>query len=248
MTGRSGRGSSLDPGSLRWVRGLLPDVEGTAWWAEVASCLAETPDPGERRRFLRSYRWSAPQLVWTSWTSQVRCVQPVQQSIKYSSVEWKGRDMAFASPEDKFGIKLGSRGRTLEQSYSMIAGSIYIVGGIIGFFITGFANITEMTNHALFGIFMLNPLHNIVHIFFGLLWLLGAFALTPAGNEGVNIALAGVYVLAAVLGFLGYFSLLSIPSGFAGDNWLHLVTAVVTLVFGSGVLSATGSRQTSTAY
>jgi hypothetical protein len=156
--------------------------------------------------------------------------------------------MAFASPEDKFGIKVQRRAhRTLEQNYSMIAGSIYIVGGIIGFFITGFASITEMTNHALFWIFMLNPFHNIVHIFFGLLWLLGSFALTPAGNEGINITLAGVYLLAAVLGFLGYFSLLSIPSGFAGDNWLHLVTAVVTLIFGSGLLSAMGGRQAATA-
>ncbi|HZD16143.1 MAG TPA: hypothetical protein VE196_13695, partial [Pseudonocardiaceae bacterium] len=66
--------------------------------------------------------------------------------------------MAFASPEDKFGIKLRSRPtRTLEQNFSMIAGSVYVVGGIIGFFITGFGNMTEMTNHAMLGVFMLNP-------------------------------------------------------------------------------------------
>jgi hypothetical protein len=219
-----------------------------AWWAEVISCLAETSDLSERRRYLRSYRRSVPQLVWTSWMSQVRRVAPAPAGVGYSNVEWKGIDMAFYSPEDKFGIKLQTRGRAPEQTYSMIAGSVYIVGGIIGFFITGFtANFTEMTNHDLFGIFMVNPLHNIVHIFFGALWLLGAFALTPAGNEGVNITLAGVYLLAAVLGFLGYFSLLSIPSGFAGDNWLHLVTAVVTLIFGSGLLSGVGGRQAATA-
>ena len=62
-------------------------------------------------------------------------------------VGWKGTDMAFASPEDKFGIKLQSRGRNFEQNVSMILGSIYIVGGIIGFFISGFSNFTEMTNH-----------------------------------------------------------------------------------------------------
>jgi hypothetical protein len=65
-------------------------------------------------------------------------------------------EMAFASPEDRFGIKL--RGRpttTLEQNFSMVAGSVYVVGGIIGFFITGFTNVTEMTNHAMFGVFML---------------------------------------------------------------------------------------------
>ncbi|MBV8541127.1 MAG: DUF4383 domain-containing protein [Pseudonocardiales bacterium] len=157
--------------------------------------------------------------------------------------------MTFASPEDKFGIKVqsGRAPRTLEQNFSMIAGSIYVVGGIIGFFITGFSNITEMTNHALLGVFMLNPYHNIVHLVIGSLWLIAAFALTPAGTEGLNIAIGGVYALATLLGFMGYLSLLSIPSGMAGDNWLHLVSALAPLVFGSGLLRAMGGRQPATA-
>lgn len=157
--------------------------------------------------------------------------------------------MTFASPEDKFGIKVqsGRAPRTLEQNFSMIAGSVYVVGGIIGFFITGFSNITEMTNHALLGVFMLNPYHNIVHLVIGSLWLIAAFALTPAGTEGLNIAIGGVYALATLLGFMGYLSLLSIPSGMAGDNWLHLVSALAPLVFGSGLLRAMGGRQPATA-
>jgi hypothetical protein len=103
-----------------------------------------------------------------------------------------------------------------------------------------------MTNHELFGIFLINPYHNIVHIGIGAFWLLGAFALTPAGNEGLNIAIGGIYALATVIGFLGYLSLLSIPAGPVGDNWLHLVTALVTLVLGTGLISA-GRRQPSTA-
>jgi hypothetical protein len=129
----------------------------------------------------------------------------------------------------------------------MIAGIVYIVGGIVGFFITGFGSITEMTNHSLFGIFMLNPFHNIVHLGIGAFWLLGALALTAAGNEGLNIAIGGVYALATVIGFLGYLSLLSIPAGLAGDNFLHLVTAVVTLIFGTGLLRVMGGRQVATA-
>jgi hypothetical protein len=154
--------------------------------------------------------------------------------------------MAFVSPEDKFGIKIRPRARTFEQNVSMVLGAIYIVGGIIGFFITGFSNVTEMTNHELFGLFLLNPYHNIVHIGIGAFWLLGAFALTPAGNEGLNIAIGGIYALATVIGFLGYLNLLSIPAGPVGDNWLHLATALVTLIFGTGVISA-ARRQTAAA-
>lgn len=154
----------------------------------------------------------------------------------------------MVTTEQKFGIQLQSRGapRTFEQNFSMVLGSIYIVGGIIGFFVSGFDNITEMTNHELFGVFLINPYHNIVHIGIGAFWLLGAFALTPAGNEGLNIAIGGIYALATVIGFLGYLSLLSIPPGPVGDNWLHLVTALVTLVLGTGLISA-GRRQPSTA-
>ena len=142
--------------------------------------------------------------------------------------------MTFASPEEKFGIKLRGHSRTPEQNFSMILG--------IGFFVSGFANFTEMTDHDLFGLFLINPYHNIVHIGIGAFWLLGAFALTPAGNEGLNIAIGGIYALATVIGWLGYLSLLSIPPGPVGDQWLHLVTALLTLTLGTGLISA-GRRQ-----
>ena len=226
------------PLSLRWIRGLLPDAEGEAWWAEVTSCLAETPDNGERRQYVRSYRRSAPRLVWTSWTPQVRCVAPAPVGASYSSVNWKGTTVATLSPEEKFGIRYRNPGaRTVDQQYSLLIGIIAIVLGIIGFIQTGFTNYTEMTDHSIFGILQTNGFHNTAYILFGLLWLLGALALTPAGNQGLNIALAGVLLLVAVLGFLGYWNLLSIPAGINGDNLFHLVLAVATLLIGGGLLS-----------
>ena len=229
--------------SLRWVPGLLPREEGMAWWAELTSCLAETADPRARRLYLGSYRRSVPQLVWTSWMSPVRQARPALAGIA-NRVERKGLDMSMVTPEEKFGIKIqnSKAARTPEQSFSLIAGSIYVVGGIIGFFITGFSNITEVTNHALFGIFMVNPFHNIVHIALGAFWLLAAFALTPAGTEGMNIAIGGIYLLATVLGWLGLFSLLPIPSGASGDNFLHLITALATFIFGCGLFRVASGK------
>lgn len=69
-----GRGPAA-PRSLWWVCGLLPGEEGGRWWAEVESCLAETPDVGQRRRFLRSYRRAIPQLIWTSWTEHLHAAR-----------------------------------------------------------------------------------------------------------------------------------------------------------------------------
>ncbi|HKR48502.1 MAG TPA: DUF4383 domain-containing protein [Pseudonocardiaceae bacterium] len=147
-------------------------------------------------------------------------------------------------PENKFGIKIQSRGRsrTLEQNYALFAGAVYVAIGVIGFFWTGlFTNFTERTNEALFGIFYINPFHNLVHITLGAIWITAALVLTPVGTEGVNLAIGGFYLLAAILGFLGYLSLASIPAGNDADNYLHLISALVTVVFGSGILSAMGS-------
>lgn len=232
-------GPALGPSSLRWVRGLLPGEEGTGWWAEVTSCLAETPDPGQRRQYVRSYRRSVPQLVWTSWTSQVRCVAPAPVGAEYNSVKWKGTKMSTLSPEDKFGIKLDSRPgpKTIDQMYSVILGLVVLVLGIIGFIQTGFTKFTEMTDHAILGLVPTNGFHNLVYLIFGVVWMLGAFALTPPGNQGLNIAAGGALVLVAVLGFLGYMSLLSIPAGVNGANILHLVVGLVSVIVGGGLFS-----------
>jgi hypothetical protein len=158
---------------------------------------------------------------------------------EYGSAKWEGMDMVLADPEAKFGIKLHSKPgpRTLDQIYSVILGLVVLVLGIVGFFVTGFENFTEMTDHKLLGLLHMNGFHNLVYISLGLLWMLGAFALTPAANQGVNIAVAGALVLVAVLGIFGYWSLLSIPGGITANTILLLAVAVATLIFGSGLLS-----------
>lgn len=153
--------------------------------------------------------------------------------------------MTTLSPEEKFGIKHRSRPgpRTVDQKYSLLLGIVAIVLGIIGFFLTGIGTgslhccYTEMTDHYLFGIFQWNGFHSTVFILVGLLWLLGALALTPAGNQGLNIAIGGVLLIVAVLGFMGYWGLLSISAGINGDNLLDLVLAFTTLIIGGGALS-----------
>lgn len=143
-------------------------------------------------------------------------------------------------PENKFGIKIQSRGagKSIEQKFSILAGSVYVTIGVLGFLWTGFSNVTEMTNEALFGIFLINPFHNVVHLAVGAFWLLAGFVLTQSGTEGVNLAIGGFYLLAAVLGVLGYLSLVSIPGGNDPDFYLHLISGLLPLVFGSGLLSA----------
>jgi uncharacterized protein DUF4383 len=177
----------------------------------------------------------------SSWVAQVRCVAPGAVGVEYGSVKWKGMDMVLADPEVRFGIRLRKPGpRTLDQMYSLIIGLVVIVLGIVGFLVTGFENFTEMTDQQLLGLLHMNGFHNLVYIILGVWWLMGAFALTPAGNQGLNIAMGGALALVAVLGALGYLSLLSIPGGITPNTILLLAVAVATLIFGGGLLSRGG--------
>ena len=148
--------------------------------------------------------------------------------------------------EAKSGIKAQTKrgSATLAQTYSTIAGLAYLALGVIGFARTGLHGGTDMRNDMLFGLFMVNPFHNVVHLTIGVLWLLAAFALTAAGAEGLNLALGSFWVLATILGFLGYLSALAVSPGTTPDNILHLGTAIATLVLGTGLLRALrgGSR------
>lgn len=140
-----------------------------------------------------------------------------------------------AGKDVTWGIRPNVAVNSVPKKFALIAGLVYVVGGVIGFFFTGFNNITEATDEALLGIFHVTPLHNIVHIGVGALWLLAAFVLTTVAAEGVNFAIAGFYVLAAVIGYLGYLELLGVHAGLDADNFLHAITGVVALLF-SGLI------------
>lgn len=147
---------------------------------------------------------------------------------------------AVAEMESEMRIRTREGFATREQKYSLLAGAVYLAAGVFGFFVTGFGDFTGTTGNALLGIFTLNPYHNVVNIIVGVLWLLGAFLLTPPETEGLNLALGIICAMGTVLGFLGYLTALAVNSGLNPDNILHLVTAVVTLVFGTGLLRVFG--------
>ena len=77
-----------------------------------------------------------------------------------------------------------------------------------------------------------------MHLVVGSFWVFGALVLSRAGTEGLNIAIGGFYVLAAVLGFLGYLDLVNVKPALDADNFLHLFSGVLPLLFGSGLFES----------
>ena len=133
------------------------------------------------------------------------------------------------------------------QMLALVFGAVYLLVGIVGFFWTGGDHFADRNGHdMLIGLFMINPLHNIVHIVIGLAGL--ALARTLAGARTYGWLLFVGYAAASVYGFAAIgksWDFLAINSA---DNGLHVVTALIGLMIAlAPVHDAIGSRAARTA-
>ena len=112
------------------------------------------------------------------------------------------------------------------KTAAIIFGIFFIVAGI-----GGFVPALAPGGH-LFGVFMVDPVHNWVHILSGLAALVSAFA----GAARKYFQIFGIiYGLVAVIGFFyGNSPLLGIMGHNVADIWLHIAIAAVALFLGFG--------------
>ncbi len=122
----------------------------------------------------------------------------------------------------------GRRGKTIPEILGLAFGAIYLLVGIVGFFITGFDDFfAHNTNETLLG-FEINGMHNVVHILIGVAGL--ALSRTLAGARTYGWLLAVGYGAAFIYGLLAINKEWDFLSINAADNVLHILTALVGLV------------------
>jgi hypothetical protein len=122
--------------------------------------------------------------------------------------------------------------RTPAQMFALVFGIIYLLVGILGFAWTGFDDwAAERYDEKVIGIFAVNPLHNIVHILLGAVWIGAAGAHATA--KSVNALFGVVLLVVGILGMLEVLQWLAIEDAAAPDNYLHLATGALALVFGT---------------
>ena len=121
----------------------------------------------------------------------------------------------------------GTRGRTVPEILGLAFGAIYLLVGIVGFFITGFDDFAGHTDEKLL-IFQINPLHNIVHILIGVAGLV--LSRTLAGARTYGWLLAVGYGAAFIYGLLAVGEDWDFLNLNGADNVLHIATALVGLV------------------
>ena len=119
-------------------------------------------------------------------------------------------------------------GKTWPELLALAFGAIYLLIGIIGFFITGFDNFAEHTDLTLLG-FEINPLHNIVHILVGAAGIALSRTLRSARTFGWLLAVAYGATFLYGLFAAGREDAVNFLSLNGADNVLHLASALVLL-------------------
>src|SRR3954452_23743431 len=130
--------------------------------------------------------------------------------------------------------------RPWPQLLALVFGAVYLLVGIVGFFVTGFDDFAGNHQHEMLLFFMINPLHNIVHIVIGLAGLL--LARTLAGARTYGWLLTVGYAAAFVYGLIAAGESRDFLNLNWADNVLHIATAVVGLVIALAPVRTAVSR------
>ena len=127
----------------------------------------------------------------------------------------------------------GTARREWPQLASLVIGVVYLLIGVVGFFVTGFDDFAARTNETLLG-FEINGLHNVVHILVGAAGIALSRTLRTARTFGWLLAVA--YGATFVYGLFAAnkdepLNFLSLNSA---DNILHLLSALAGLAIALG--------------
>lgn len=118
--------------------------------------------------------------------------------------------------------------RTPAQLFAIVSAVVYLGAGLVGFAITGLEPFVGLTGESLL-LLAINPLHNVVHLALGGLYL--AASTDHERARQVNRVI-GIGLLAAfVLGVVGGANVLNIDGVAEPDNWLHLTWGAASIAF-----------------
>ncbi|MGY1731350.1 DUF4383 domain-containing protein [Geodermatophilus sp. SYSU D01045] len=122
------------------------------------------------------------------------------------------------------------------QMLALAFGVVYLLVGVVGFFVTGFDGFASHGQDEMLLFFMINPLHNVVHVLIGIAGI--ALSRTLAGARTYGWLLAVGYGAAFVYGLIASGKDWDVLNINAADNALHIATAIVGLVLALGPVNA----------
>ena len=140
---------------------------------------------------------------------------------------------------------MSSSGSNIAKPIALVFGAVYLFIGVFGFAVTGFTGFVASSGNSIAGLH-LNGFHNVVHLGIGLILIIASRVPDATITQGVMLGVGLVYVAATLLGFLGELPILAITTAGNGDNFLHVISALV-LLFG-GLAGAAEQREADAAF
>jgi len=123
------------------------------------------------------------------------------------------------------------------KKVALVFGVAFTLIGLLGF-VPGVTTTDADGHQLLLGLFMVDAVHNVVHLLSGVAGLIGA-----ANERYAKLYLVGFGVIYALVTLIGFFT--SPVLGFlhvnTADNWLHLVLTIGLLGAGLGLQSYDGA-------
>ncbi len=126
----------------------------------------------------------------------------------------------------------------IQRTVALVFGVVFLLVGILGF-------VPALTpGGALLGLFMVNGVHSVVHLLFGVLGIAAAFT---GYSRVYNKAGGVIYLVLALVGFIALLGVNALaPNGMLlglvminmADNFLHLVLGLAMAFVGFGIQSS----------
>ena len=124
-------------------------------------------------------------------------------------------------------------GRGLNKVVAPVFGAVYLLVGLLGFTVSGGHPAAGHMGGLLLGIFMVNTLHNVVHLLIGAALLLAGLRGSERTAATADAVVGGAYLLVFVYGLVVPFSsAANVVALNSADNVLHLLSALLLGVVG----------------
>ena len=127
---------------------------------------------------------------------------------------------------------------------AVIVGAVYLVSGVVGFFVSAGAGVFAAAGRLLLGVFSINPAGAAVDILIGAALMIAGLS-TVAASKIVNNVIGAVFLVLGIAGLFVIGTGLNLLALNGADNVVHFASSVILLAVALGAERSVKTAATS---